>query len=102
MAMRTSVPPMVSGTTSSAWANVATSVNRMATAKRNMVFPKVNRISSPALRIPAIQASRTPIHDHHGLVVALEAHGGGRREGRAVAGDFDVLAALGDGVGHDA
>ena len=42
-----------------------------------------------ALRIPTIQTSSTPIHDHDGLGVALVAHGGGRRERRAVAGDFD-------------
>src|SRR5688572_23626780 len=52
---------------------------------------------SPALAIPTIQTSSTPIHDHHRLRAALVAHGGARREGDAFAGDFDVFAARGVG-----
>ena len=48
---------------------------------------------SPALAIPAIQASRAPIHDHQRLGAALVAHGGAGREAGAVAGHGDVLGA---------
>lgn len=56
---------------------------------------------SPTLRIPTIQTSRAPIHDHDGLGAALVAHGGGRRERHAFAGDFDVFVVRdGDGFAH--
>ena len=55
---------------------------------------RVTRIST-ALAVTAIQASRTPIHDHHRLRAALVAHGRARRKARAVAGDFDHFFAGG-------
>src|SRR3546814_1389661 len=48
----------------------------------------------PTLRIPTIQTSRTPTHDHHGLGAALVAYARGRRAGGAVAGDGDVLGGV--------
>ena len=57
---------------------------------------------SPAFRITAVQARRAAIHDDHGLGAALVAHARGRREARAVAGDFDYFlgAPVGRIVGH--
>src|SRR5690606_14346954 len=50
--------------------------------------------TSPALAIPTIQTSRTPIHDHQRLRAALVAHRRAGREARPVAGDFDVFHRL--------
>src|SRR3546814_7124633 len=58
--------------------------------------------SDLALRIPTVQAGRTPIHDHHGLGAALVAHARGRREGGAFAGDGDVLGGVFHVVGKSA
>src|SRR5690606_15520677 len=55
--------------------------------------------ASSALRIPTIQTSRTPIHQHQRLRAALVAHGRGRRKTRAVAGDCDVFFVVGGGGG---
>src|SRR5688572_14662572 len=55
--------------------------------------------SSPALAVTTIQTSRTAIHDHHRFRGALVAHGGARREARAIAGDFDHLFGVGVGAG---
>ena len=54
----------------------------------------VQALASPALRIPTIQTSRAPIHQHQRLGAALVAHGRAGREAGAVAGDLDVLGAL--------
>lgn len=54
---------------------------------------------SPALRIPTIQTSSTPVHNDERLGIALVAHRGRRRETRAVSGDGDVLFVVGGGVG---
>lgn len=63
---------------------------------------KSGRLSPLAtLAIPTIQASLTPVHDHHGLGVALVAHAGRGREAGAVAGDFDVLDVVGGAVGDE-
>jgi hypothetical protein len=51
----------------------------------------IMRLPSPALAIPTIQASRTPVHQHERLGRTLVAHGGSGREGGALAGDFDVF-----------
>lgn len=63
-------------------------------------------MSSPALRITAVQARRAAVHQHQGLGAALVAHARGRRETRAVAGDLDdflgafVDAVVAGGVDH--
>src|SRR5688572_2852093 len=51
--------------------------------------------TSPALRVPAVQARRAAVHDHDRLGIALVAHRRAGREAGALAGHFDVLAARG-------
>jgi len=63
----------------------------------------VQALASPALAIPTIQTSSTPIHQDERLGRTLVAHARGRRETRAVAGDLDVLGVVrGAGEPHRA